>query len=75
MRNGCPGYRRERCSSIDAGAGRTGNHRARCLSEEAFESFAAQVRPFTIRDEPVYWENILDVGSAAVAVSTSISRR
>src|SRR5271165_1600706 len=28
--------------------------------EEAFESFAARLRPFTIRDEPVYWELVLD---------------
>jgi hypothetical protein len=24
--------------------------------EEAFESFAARLRPFTMRKEPVYWE-------------------
>ena len=28
--------------------------------EEAFESFAARLRPFTMRDEPVYWELVLD---------------
>jgi hypothetical protein len=28
--------------------------------EEAFESFAARLRPVTIRDEPVYWELVLD---------------
>jgi hypothetical protein len=29
-------------------------------SEEAFESFAARLRPFTMRKEPVYWEVVLD---------------
>jgi hypothetical protein len=28
--------------------------------EEAFESFAARLRPFLIRKEPVYWEVVLD---------------
>lgn len=28
--------------------------------EEAFESLAARLRPFTSRKEPVYWETILD---------------
>lgn len=28
--------------------------------EEALESFAARLRPFTIRDERVYWEAVLD---------------
>lgn len=28
--------------------------------EEALESFAARLRPFTMRDEPVYWELVLD---------------
>ena len=28
--------------------------------EEAFESFAARLRPFTIRDERVYWELVLN---------------
>jgi hypothetical protein len=28
--------------------------------EEAFESFASRLRPFTMRDEPVYWELVLD---------------
>ena len=28
--------------------------------EEAFESFAARLRPFTMRREPVYWELVLD---------------
>jgi integrase len=27
--------------------------------EEAFESFAARVRPFTMRKEPVYWEHVV----------------
>jgi hypothetical protein len=42
----------------------TGDYEQRLLMElppeEAFESFAARLRPFTIRDEPVYWENVLD---------------
>lgn len=28
--------------------------------EEAFESFASRLRPFTMRDEPVYWANVFD---------------
>jgi hypothetical protein len=28
--------------------------------EEAFESLAARLRPFTMRKEPVYWETVLD---------------
>jgi hypothetical protein len=28
--------------------------------EEAFESFAARLRPFTTRDEPIYWEVVID---------------
>jgi hypothetical protein len=28
--------------------------------EEAFESFAARLRPFTMRDEPIYWEVVID---------------
>lgn len=42
----------------------TGEYEQRLLMElppeEAFESFAARLRPFTIRDERVYWENVLD---------------
>jgi hypothetical protein len=42
----------------------TGERELRTLMElppeEAFESFAARLRPFTMRDEPVYWENVLD---------------
>jgi len=42
----------------------TGEREARTLRElppeEAFESFVARLRPFTMRDEPVYWEHVLD---------------
>jgi hypothetical protein len=42
----------------------TGEYEQRLLlelpPEEAFESFAARLRPFTIRDELVYWENVID---------------
>jgi hypothetical protein len=45
-------------------ASETGEYEQRLLfelpPEEAFESFAARLRPFTIRDELVYWENALD---------------
>lgn len=42
----------------------TGEYEQRLLielpPEEAFESLAARLRPFTMRDEPVYWELVLD---------------
>jgi hypothetical protein len=42
----------------------TGVHEQRLVMElppeEAFESFVARLRPFTMRDELVYWENVLD---------------
>lgn len=42
----------------------TGEYEQRLLmelpDEEAFESFAARLRPFMIRDEVVYWENVID---------------
>lgn len=38
--------------------------------EEAFESFAARVRPFTIRKEPVYWELVLDALERLVSPET-----
>jgi hypothetical protein len=38
--------------------------------EEAFESFAARLRPFTMRDEPVYWENVLDAIEKLVSEET-----
>lgn len=42
----------------------TGEREQRLLlelpDEEALESFAARLRPFTIRDERVYWEAVLD---------------
>jgi hypothetical protein len=42
----------------------TGDREQRFLlelpNEEALESFAARLRPFTIRDERVYWEAVLD---------------
>ncbi len=42
----------------------TGTYEQRLLvelpPEEAFESFAARVRPFTISDEPVNWALVLD---------------
>jgi hypothetical protein len=38
--------------------------------EEAFESFAARVRTFTIRKEPVYWELVLDALERLVSPQT-----
>jgi hypothetical protein len=38
--------------------------------EEAFESFAARLRPFTMRKEPVYWELVLDAIEALVSEET-----
>lgn len=41
----------------------TGEREVRSLKElppeEALESFVARLRPFTMRDEPVYWESVL----------------
>jgi hypothetical protein len=39
-------------------------------SEEAFESFAARLRPFTMRRESVYWELVLDGIEALVSEET-----
>jgi hypothetical protein len=38
--------------------------------EEAFESFAARLRPFTMRKEPVYWELVLDALGKLVSKET-----
>ncbi|WP_406817346.1 hypothetical protein [Mycobacterium sp. M23085] len=38
--------------------------------EEAFESFAARVRPFTIPKEPVYWAVVLDALEGLVSEDT-----
>lgn len=38
--------------------------------EEAFESFAARVRPFTIPKEPVYWAVVLDALEELVSEDT-----
>jgi hypothetical protein len=38
--------------------------------EEAFESFAARLRPFTMRKEPVYWELVLDALEELVSPET-----
>ncbi len=52
----------------------TGEHEQRLLielpPEEAFESFAARLRPFTIRDEVVYWELVLDSVEGLVPPAT-----
>lgn len=38
--------------------------------EEQFESFAARVRPFTMRKEPVYWEVVLDALESLLSAET-----
>jgi hypothetical protein len=38
--------------------------------EEAFESFAARVRPFILRKEAVYWETVLDALESLVSAET-----
>ncbi|BBX53143.1 hypothetical protein GCM10009645_54070 [Mycolicibacterium poriferae] len=38
--------------------------------EEAFESFAARMRPFTMSKEPVYWENALDALESLLSKET-----
>ena len=38
--------------------------------EEAFESFAARLRPFTMRKETVYWEVVLDALESLLSEET-----
>lgn len=38
--------------------------------EEAFESFAARLRPFTMLKEPIYWEAVLDAIGELVSEDT-----
>jgi hypothetical protein len=38
--------------------------------EEAFESFAARLRPFTMRDEPIYWEVVIDALEKSLSKDT-----
>ena len=38
--------------------------------EEAFESLAVRLRPFLMRDEPVYWENVIDAIGKLVSRET-----